>query len=102
MNAEEIRKPVRLKERHFWHRERRVILAREAHRLGPPVDALEIGAANGVKCEMLNRLGWNALAPYYHVTATEIARERGLEALRADTRALLGVSLFVRARRRLV
>lgn len=51
---------------------------------------------------MLNRLGWNALAPYYHVTATEIARERGLEALRADTRALLGVSLFVRARRRLV
>lgn len=88
MDSAEIRKHVALEGRHWWHRERRAILDREVRRLGPPGRALDVGAAGGGNCEVLRSRGWKAIAADYSAVATEIARERGLDALRADARDL--------------
>ena len=88
MDATEIRNHVRLEERHFWHRERRALLLREVRRLGKPGRVLEIGAAGGGNCALLARHGWQPTAVDISPVATEIARERGREALCAAARAL--------------
>jgi SAM-dependent methyltransferase len=88
MDSAEIRKHVALEGRHWWHRERRAILDRELRRLGAPGEALDVGAAGGGNCEVLRARGWTPLAVDDSPVATEIARERGFDALQADARDL--------------
>lgn len=88
MDSAEIRRHVALEGRHWWHRERRAILDRELQRLGVPGEALDIGAAGGGNCEVLTARGWKPLAVDYSPLATEIARERGFDAMQADARDL--------------
>lgn len=74
--------------RHWWYQERRAIIARQLRRLGPPGQAVEIGAAGGGNCLVLRAHGWQALAVEYLEAGARIARDRGVAALRADARAL--------------
>jgi SAM-dependent methyltransferase len=88
METTEIRRLIALEDRHWWYRERRAILRRELRELGRPGRALDIGAAGGGNTRVLAEAGWNATAADYCETAVEVARERGLKAVRADARAL--------------
>ncbi|MEZ0076618.1 hypothetical protein [Planotetraspora sp. GP83] len=83
MAADELMENPRLKERHFWNRERRAIPAREVRRFGATGRTLEIEAAGGENRIMLNR--WR------------IARAKSCPALGFSP----DVSLSVRARRAL-
>src|SRR5579875_1452853 len=58
----EIQNLVSVEDRHWWHRERRAILARELRRLPGPGRALDIGAAGGGTRGVLGETGWRALA----------------------------------------
>jgi SAM-dependent methyltransferase len=87
----EVRKLAALEDRHWWYRERRVLLARELTRLarqGEPGAALDIGAAGGGNTRVLRHHGWRALALEYGADGAEVAKERGLDVLRADARTL--------------
>ncbi|WP_431902053.1 class I SAM-dependent methyltransferase [Nonomuraea sp. bgisy101] len=88
MEAAEIRRAVELEDRHWWYRERRAILARELRRIGRPGRALDVGAAGGGNTRVFQRYGWHALAADQSDTAVAYARERGLDAIKADLRAL--------------
>ncbi|PZG13277.1 class I SAM-dependent methyltransferase [Nonomuraea aridisoli] len=88
MDSSEIRRLVALEDTHWWYRERRAILRRELRRLGRPGRALDIGAAGGGNTRVLVEEGWDATATDYSESAVEVARERGLRAVRADARAL--------------
>jgi SAM-dependent methyltransferase len=88
MQAAEIRRLTAVEERHWWYKERRAILGRELSRLPAPGVALDIGAAGGGNTGVLRTRGWQAFALDYSVTAAEIARARGLDAMRADARDL--------------
>jgi SAM-dependent methyltransferase len=92
--------------RHWWYRERRSIIAREARRVARrrvprerserqqsgPGRAIEIGAAGGGNSLVLARLGWDVLATEYLAEGVAIARSRGLRAVRADARCLPAAS----------
>jgi SAM-dependent methyltransferase len=87
----EVRKLAALEDRHWWYRERRVLLARELARLarqGGPGAALDIGAAGGGNTRVLRSHGWRALALEYGADGAEVAKERGLDVVRADARSL--------------
>jgi SAM-dependent methyltransferase len=88
----EIRKLAALEDRHWWYRERRALLARELRRLAKagvrPGYALDIGAAGGGNSRVLREHGWRPLALEYSAEGAEVARERGLDALRGDARHL--------------
>jgi SAM-dependent methyltransferase len=91
----EVRKLAALEDRHWWYRERRVLLARELARLArraepgaEPGTALDIGAAGGGNTRVLGRHGWRALALEYGEDGAEVAKERGLDVVRADARSL--------------
>jgi SAM-dependent methyltransferase len=88
MDSSEIRRLVELEDTHWWYRERRAILRREVRGLGRPGRALDIGAAGGGNTRVLVEEGWDATATDYCESAVEVARERGLTAVRADARAL--------------
>ncbi len=88
MDTLEIQRHVTLEDRHWWHRERRAILDRELRRFGVPGRALDIGAAGGGNCRVLEARGWEAIAADFSAEATRIARDRGLEAVQADARDL--------------
>ncbi|MFI7618514.1 class I SAM-dependent methyltransferase [Nonomuraea terrae] len=88
MDSSEIRRLVALEDTHWWYRERRAVLRRELRRLGRPGRALDIGAAGGGNTRVLVEEGWDATATDYCESAVEMARERGLRAVRADARAL--------------
>ncbi|TDD42174.1 class I SAM-dependent methyltransferase [Nonomuraea terrae] len=88
MDSSEIRRLVALEDTHWWYRERRAVLRRELRRLGRPGRALDIGAAGGGNTRVLVEEGWDATATDYCESAVEVARERGLRAVRADARAL--------------
>ncbi|MFC4111804.1 class I SAM-dependent methyltransferase [Nonomuraea zeae] len=88
METTEIRRLIALEDTHWWYRERRAILRRELRGLGRPGRALDIGAAGGGNTRVLAEEGWDATAADYCETAVEMARERGLKAVRADARAL--------------
>jgi SAM-dependent methyltransferase len=74
-------------ERHWWYRERRWIIAREVRGLTPG-RAIEIGASGGGNCRTLVEHGWDVLATEFLEEGVEIARQRGLNAIRADARDL--------------
>ncbi|WP_114906093.1 class I SAM-dependent methyltransferase [Ornithinimicrobium murale] len=87
MEGAEIRKLVTLEDDHWWYRERRHLLHRRVRDL-PPGQALDIGAAGGGNTRVLESLGWDVLALEFTAEGAEVARERGLEVIRADAQAL--------------
>ncbi|MGW5153896.1 class I SAM-dependent methyltransferase [Nonomuraea wenchangensis] len=88
METEEIRRLIALEDAHWWYRERRAILRRELRELGRPGVALDIGAAGGGNTRVLAEAGWDATATDTDESALEMARQRGVPAVRADARAL--------------
>ncbi|MFI7698386.1 class I SAM-dependent methyltransferase [Nonomuraea sp. NPDC049480] len=88
METTEIRRLVTLEDTHWWYRERRAILRRELRALGRPGRALDIGAAGGGNTRVLTEAGWDATATDTSETAVELARQRGVNAVQADARAL--------------
>jgi SAM-dependent methyltransferase len=88
MEAAELRTLATVEDRHWWYKERRALLARELRRLPVRGRALDIGAAGGGNTRVLRAYGWQALALEYAQSAAEIARERGIDVIRADAREL--------------
>lgn len=88
METSEIQQLAAVEDRHWWYKERRAILVRELRRLAAPGRALDIGAAGGGNTRVLQAHGWQALALDYSETAVQIARARGVAAMRADARDL--------------
>jgi SAM-dependent methyltransferase len=92
VEAQEIRKLAELEDRHWWYRERRALLARELRRLDragvTPGSALDIGAAGGGNSRVLRAHGWRPVALEFSAEGAGVARERGLDAVRADARRL--------------
>jgi SAM-dependent methyltransferase len=88
MKAAELQLLTSLEDRHWWYKERRAILARELRRLPAPGRALDIGAAGGGNTRVLKEHGWQALALEYSESVADIARARGISAMRADAREL--------------
>ncbi len=88
MEATELRTLVEVEDKHWWYAERRSILARELRRLPAPGRALDIGAAGGGNTRVLLGHGWQPVALEYAPTAAQIARERGIDVVRADAREL--------------
>jgi SAM-dependent methyltransferase len=88
MDASDIQATTSVEDRHWWYRERRAILARQLRRLGRPGRAIDIGAAGGGNTRVLVEGGWDALAVDYSEAGVEIARARGVDAIRADARDL--------------
>ena len=88
MDTAELRLLTSLEDRHWWYKERRAILARELRRLPGPGRALDIGAAGGGNTRVLNAHGWQAVAVEYSDSVADVARARGIAAIRADAREL--------------
>jgi SAM-dependent methyltransferase len=88
MEGTEVRKLAALEDTHWWYRERRALLAKELAKLGEPGVALDIGAAGGGNTRVLRQAGWKPLAIEYGADGAEVARERGLDVIRADARTL--------------
>jgi SAM-dependent methyltransferase len=88
----EIRKLAALEDRHWWYRERRILLGRELRRLAragvPAGNALDIGAAGGGNTRVMKEHGWTPLALEYSAEGAGVAQERGLDVIRADARYL--------------
>lgn len=87
MEGTEIRKLVALEDAHWWYRERRHLLHDRVKNLAPG-QALDIGAAGGGNTRVLQSLGWDVLALEFSAEGAEVARERGLEVIRADAQHL--------------
>jgi len=88
MEAAELRTLVEVEDRHWWYKERRSLLARELRRLPETGLALDIGAAGGGNTRVLRSFGWRPMAVEFAPTAAQIARERGIDVVRADAREL--------------
>jgi SAM-dependent methyltransferase len=88
VDTAELRLLTDLEDRHWWYRERRAILRRELRRLPGPGRALDIGAAGGGNTRVLAEHGWQALALEYSDSVADVARARGISAMRADARDL--------------
>ena len=88
MKPAELQLLTSLEDRHWWYRERRAILARELRRLPAPGRALDIGAAGGGNTRVLQTHGWQAVALEYSDSVADVARARGISAIRADARDL--------------
>src|SRR5215469_339410 len=88
MEAAELRTLVEVEDRHWWYAERRKLLAKELRRLPAPGRALDIGAAGGGNTRVLLSHGWQPMALEFAPTAAQIARERGIDVIRADAREL--------------
>lgn len=87
MEGAEIRKLVLLEDEHWWYRERRHLLRRRVRELAPG-QALDIGAAGGGNTRVLESLGWDVLALEFSKEGAQVARERGLQVIRADAQRL--------------
>jgi SAM-dependent methyltransferase len=89
MKPAELQLLTSLEDRHWWYKERRAILARELRRLpSPPGRALDIGAAGGGNTRVLRAHGWQAVALEYSESVADVAKARGIAAIRADAREL--------------
>ncbi|MDP9393045.1 MAG: class I SAM-dependent methyltransferase [Actinomycetota bacterium] len=87
MEATEVRKLAALEDTHWWYAERRRLLRRELRNLAPGV-AVDVGAAGGGNTRVLRDAGWRAVALEYGPDGAEVARGRGLTAVRGDATAL--------------
>jgi SAM-dependent methyltransferase len=88
MKPAELQLLTSLEDRHWWYRERRAILARQLRRVPGPGRALDIGAAGGGNTRVLQMHGWQAVALEYSDSVADVARARGISAIRADAREL--------------
>ncbi|WP_033340086.1 class I SAM-dependent methyltransferase [Catenuloplanes japonicus] len=91
MRGADIHDTTAVEDTHWWYRERRALLARELRRLRhrpPQRKAIEIGAAGGGNCLVMRDFGYDVLATEHLPEGVEIARARGLTAIRADAREL--------------
>jgi SAM-dependent methyltransferase len=88
----EIHKLAELEDRHWWYRERRVILGQALRRLAArgvrPTTAIDVGAAAGGNTRVLREHGWRAIALEYGAEGAALAAERGLSVVRADARRM--------------
>jgi SAM-dependent methyltransferase len=88
MKPAELQLLTSLEDRHWWYKERRAILARELKRLPAAGRALDIGAAGGGNTRVLQAHGWQAVALEYSDSVADVAKARGISAIRADARDL--------------
>jgi SAM-dependent methyltransferase len=88
MKPAELQLLTSLEDRHWWYRERRAILARQLRRVPGSGRALDIGAAGGGNTRVLQAHGWQAVALEYSDSVADVARARGISAIRADARDL--------------
>jgi SAM-dependent methyltransferase len=88
MKPAELQLLTSLEDRHWWYKERRAILARELRRLPAAGRALDIGAAGGGNTRVLQAHGWQAVALEYSESVADVAKARGITAIRADARDL--------------
>jgi SAM-dependent methyltransferase len=88
MKADELQLLTSIEDRHWWYKERRAILRRELRGLPASGLALDIGAAGGGNTRVLKEHGWQAVAVEYSESVADVARARGICAVRADAREL--------------
>jgi SAM-dependent methyltransferase len=88
MKPAELQLLTSLEDRHWWYRERRAILARQLGRVPGTGRALDIGAAGGGNTRVLQDHGWQAVALEYSDSVADVAKARGISAIRADARDL--------------
>src|SRR5215469_8092967 len=88
MRPAELQLLTSLEDRHWWYRERRAILARQLRGLPAAGRALDIGAAGGGNTRVLRQHGWEAVALEYSDSVADVAKARGISAIRADARSL--------------
>jgi SAM-dependent methyltransferase len=88
MKPAELQLLTSLEDRHWWYRERRAILRKELRRLPVAGRALDIGAAGGGNTRVLQAHGWQAVALEYSDSVADVAKARGISAIRADARDL--------------
>ncbi len=88
MKPAELQLLTSLEDRHWWYKERRAILARELRKLPAAGQALDIGAAGGGNTRVLEDHGWRAVALEYSDSVADVAKARGISAIRADARDL--------------
>ena len=84
MKPAELQLLTSLEDRHWWYKERRAILSRELRKLPAAGQALDIGAAGGGNTRVLQEHGWRALALEYSDSVADVAKARGISAIRAD------------------
>lgn len=87
MKRAQIQNMADLEDTHWWFRERRHIIA-EAIKGTPPTTALDIGAGAGGNTRVLQAAGWRATALEFSDAGVELARERGLDVVQGDARAI--------------
>src|SRR5215467_6192263 len=88
MKPAELQLLTSLEDRHWWYRERRAVLTRQLRRLPAAGRALDIGAAGGGNTRVLQQHGWDAVALEYSDSVADVAKARGISAIRADARFL--------------
>lgn len=92
MEATEVRKLAELEDRHWWYRERRILLRHMvADAFSSGTDgrvAVDVGAAGGGNTRVLRDLGMLAVPLEYGPEGAEVGRSRGLPAVRGDARQL--------------
>jgi SAM-dependent methyltransferase len=88
MKPAELQLLTSLEDRHWWYRERRAILAKQLQRVRGTGRALDIGAAGGGNTRVLQAHGWQAVALEYSDSVADVAKARGISAIRADARDL--------------
>jgi SAM-dependent methyltransferase len=88
MKPAELQLLTSLEDRHWWYRERRAILAKQLRRIPGTGRALDIGAAGGGNTRVLQTQGWQAVALEYSDSVADVAKARGISAIRADARDL--------------
>jgi SAM-dependent methyltransferase len=84
VDRQEIEKLGRLEDRHWWYAERRWLLKQSLASRPASGWALDLGAAAGGNTRVLRSAGWTCLALDYTEAGTELARGRGLTAIRGD------------------
>jgi len=87
MDEDELRRSAALEQRHWWYAGRRGVVRRELAGVQPG-RALDVGCGPGGNSDVLRRLGWHVTALDYSPDAAQMARARGLSALRSDARRL--------------
>jgi SAM-dependent methyltransferase len=92
VEATEVRKLASLEDTHWWYAERRHLVAEMIRSAQFPdasrVVALDIGAAGGGNTRVLEAAGIFAVPLEYGPDGAEIARDRGLKAVRGDACSL--------------
>ncbi|NDU76077.1 methyltransferase domain-containing protein [Actinomadura sp. DSM 109109] len=88
MDTIELQRIARIENDNWWYRERREILSAELLRFSVPGTAVDIGAASGASCRVLEAHGWSATAIDLSPDAVALARACGVEAYEGDARYL--------------